>query len=159
MTQNQRQQAIAGVALVVLGLALYYLEDLGNSLVFFLVGGGFLVFYFYRKEFGLLIPGCIILGLGVGSAGHALFDDFNAALGLGIGFLAITVIALIYERRFVWWPLIPGSVLVLLNLPRGKQLIRVIRDHWQLGLVGVGILVLIGAFVRPGSRKASGSGD
>jgi hypothetical protein len=158
VTQQQRQRAIAGFALVVLGLALYYLENLGHSLVLFLVGGGFLVFYFYRREFGLLIPGCIILSLGLGSIGSFAFPDFTQGLALGLGFMAITVVALIYERRFVWWPLIPGAVLVLLNLPRGRELVRTVLDNWQLGLVVVGVIVLVSAFVRPGKRTSGGPG-
>lgn len=156
MTQPQRQQAIAGGALIVLGLALFYLENLGPSLIFFLVGGGFLVFYLYRRDLGLLIPGCIILSLGVGNVTSSAFPDLTKGLALGLGFIAITVVALIYEKRFVWWPLIPGGVLLLLNLPRGRELVRTVLDHWQLGLVVVGIIVLVTAFVRPGSRSSRG---
>jgi hypothetical protein len=158
MTQQQRQQAIAGVALVILGLALYYLEVLGHSLVLFLVGGGFLVVYLYRREFGLLIPACIILSLGLGNVLSSAIPDVTKGLTLGLGFVAITVIALIYEKRFVWWPLIPGGVLVLLNLPRGRELVSAVLDNWQLGLVVVGIIVLITAFVRPRSRSLGGPG-
>jgi len=159
VTQQQRQKMIAGVALVVLGLALYYLENLGNSLIFFLVGGGFLVAYFYRREFGMLIPGCIILSLGLGSVGSSAFPDFTKGMALGLGFVAITVVALFYEKRFVWWPLIPGGVLFLLNLPRGRELVHTVLDNWQLGLVVVGVMIFISAFVKPGSRSGGGPGS
>ena len=159
MTQQQRQKMIAGIALVILGLALYYLEDLGHSLVFFLVGGGFLVVYFYRRDFGMLVPGCIILSLGLGGVGSSAFPDFTKGMALGLGFMAITVVALFYEKRLVWWPLIPGGVLFLLNLPRGRELVRKILDNWQLGLVVVGLIIFISAFVKPGSRAGDGPDD
>lgn len=159
MTQQQRQQAIAGLALVVLGLGLFYLQDLGYSVVFFLVGGGFLVAYFYRRETGFLIPGCIIFSLGMANVGRSLFDDFSRIGALGVGFVAITVITLAYERRFIWWPLIPGGVLVLLGLPRSREIAALIMDHWQLALVVIGALIFIGAFIRPASRSGSGQRD
>ena len=157
MTQQQRrQQAIAGMAMVILGLGLFYLEDLGHSVVFFLVGGGFLVAYFYRREPGFLVPGCIILSLGAANLGQSLVKDFSKLLALGLGFVAITVITLLYERRFVWWPLLPGGTMVLLGLPRSRQITRLILDNWQLVLVAIGVAIFIGAFVRPVSRPGGG---
>ena len=158
MNQQQRQQAIAGIALVILGLALFYLENLGHALIFFIIGGGFLIVYFYRRDFGLLIPGCIILSLGLGGVVSSAFPDFTKGMALGLGFIAITVVALVYEKRFVWWPLIPGGVLLLLNLPRGRELVQTVLDNWQLGLVVVGVIIFIGAFVRPGARSGKGTG-
>jgi len=152
MTAPQRQQAIAGIALVILGLGLFYMEGLGNSVVFFLVGGGFLVAYFYRRESGFLIPGCIILSLGVANLGQSFKSDLSRMLVLGLGFVAITVVTLLYERRFSWWPLIPGGTLVLLGLPRSREITRVILDNWQLVLVAAGVLVFVGSFIRPRSR-------
>jgi hypothetical protein len=157
MTQKQRQQAIAGIAMILLGLGLFYMQDLGNSVVFFLVGGGFLVGYLYRRESGFLIPACIILSLGVANLGRWIDHDISRMLVLGLGFVSFTVVTLVYERRFTWWPLIPGGSLVLLGLPRSRELTSVVLDNWQLLLVAAGVLVFIGAFFRPGSRpKAPG---
>jgi hypothetical protein len=156
LTQGRQQQAIAGIALVVLGLALFYLESLGPALVFFLVGGGFLVLYLYQRNFALLIPACIVLSLGLGSLGSSVVPGLTSSLALGFGFLAITLIALLYERRFVWWPLIPGAVLVLLHLPPSQKLLSTIANNWQLGLVVLGLLLVVGAFFRPRSPSAGG---
>jgi hypothetical protein len=158
VTQEGRQQAIAGVALIALGLALYFLRDLGYSLAFFLVGGGFLVAYFYRKEFAFLVPGCIILGLGLGSLGADSLLSFDASMPfwLGCGFIAITAIALLYQRVFTWWPLIPGAILILLGLPDAQRIMQQIFDNWQLILVAIGVLIVIRAFARP--KRPTGTG-
>ena len=105
MTQPQRQQIFAGLAMIVLGLGLYalkYFDQIGRSAIFFLVGGALLTAYFYRREFGFLIPGCLLLGLAGASFGRrSLFADGQSTLlGLGFGFVGIAVIGLIYERSF-----------------------------------------------------------
>ena len=82
--------------------------------------GAFMAAYLAKKEYGFLIPACILLGLGAGSIGANSFFDFGDSrqLGLGFGFVAIFLIALLYERKSHWWPLIPGAALILLGLDR-----------------------------------------
>lgn len=151
MRENQRQQIYFGTALIVLGIALYLLssfEGFGRSTIFFLVGAGFLGTYFYRREFGLLIPGCLICGMGVAILGSDSFlRDFNATfVGLGGGFVAITLLALANQRRFHAWPLIPGVGLILLGIPDTGRILQALLTNWPLLLVGFGILIIIGAF-------------
>src|SRR5688500_13461197 len=101
-------RALAGSVLVVLGLGLFALQLVGppgDATALFLVGGLFVVAYFWRNVYGLLIPGCILLGLGLGRVGDL------EAIGLGVGFLAIYLIDSVYRGRTHWWPLIPGVVL------------------------------------------------
>ena len=144
MNQKKRQ-VFTGLTLVVLGLVLYLLEyvgDVGRSATFFLIGGAFLAAYFYQRQFGFLIPGCLLLGLG-----GSLFLEMPQKVGLGVGFVAITVVALAYQRRFHWWPLIPGGVLILVGLER-LDYVKRLFENWPLILVIVGVLVLLGALGR-----------
>jgi hypothetical protein len=138
--QNRRQLAI-GAALVVLGVvlvALLFLEGSSEAeslflIGLFLIGGVFVAGYLYSRAYGLLIPGCILLGLGLGPlVGGGPVDvefgpgiqvtissfgeDTFVLLGLGVGFVAIYVIPLVYQGRSHWWPLIPGLILILLGL-------------------------------------------
>jgi hypothetical protein len=164
MAGRRRQRIVAGLTLIVLGLALYALqkfEGIGQATIFFLVGGAFLAAYFARREYGFLIPGCILLGLGAGSIGHDSFFFFgdSTLLGLGCGFVAIFLIALVYQRRTSWWPLIPGSVLLLVGLPDTERVFEILFDNWPLILVVIGLLILIGAVARPRSHGDAGSGD
>ena len=159
MNQKKRQQIYSGTALIVLGLALYFLrsfEGLGRSAIFFLVGGAFLAAYFYRREFGLLVPACLICGLGVGMLGEdAFLRGYHATLvGLGIGFVAITLIALLYQGRFHAWPLIPGVVLILLGVPDTSRILHYALTNWPLILVALGVLILVRAIRGRGATPS-----
>ncbi len=142
-------QVAAGLALVVLGGALLALERLDGSpdhLFLILVGGVFAAGYFYRKAFGLLIPGGILIGLGSGLAYDDLYSDSfldgeSAAFGLGIGFLLIYVVSLLYERTHRWWPLIPGGLLVIAGFPDWDWADEIL-DFWPVAVMAVGLLLL-----------------
>jgi hypothetical protein len=153
MVRDTRQRLIAGGTLIAFGLVLWGLQRfdaIGHSAFFLLAGGAFLAAYFAKSQYGFLIPGCILLGIGAGSIGADSFLDFGtpSLLGLGFGFLAIFLIALLYERRTDWWPLIPGLVLVLLGAGQFDEMVRFMRRNWPLALVLAGVLVMIGAFGR-----------
>ena len=159
MNRQRGQQIFSGLALIVLGVALYalkYYDNMGRSAIFFLVGGAFLAGYFFRREFGYLVPGCLLTGMGVGSLGHRSFfaDARWTMLGLGLGFVGVAVIGLAYERKFRGWPLIPGAVLILLGIPNTQEVVHYFFEHWPLLLIIVGVLVLLGA-LRPGIRRES----
>jgi hypothetical protein len=164
MNAPQRQRLIAGFALVVLGLGLYWLHvtrGIREAAVFFVVGGAFLAAYLARRNFGFLVPAGILLGMGAGLIGRGTIFDFGKAqlLGLGCGFVSIYLIALLYERRNVWWPLFPGGALILLGFPQAENVFIFFYRNWPLLLVIAGVLVMLGAFGRPsrggGSNAAS----
>ena len=153
MTKPDRQKFIAGVVLVLFGLGFYMaqkLDAIGSEVIMLIIGAAFLVAYFYQKSYGLLIPACILLGLGTGSILQDRFWWANDGiqLGLGVGFLAIYVIAKFYERDSHWWPLIPGGILVIIGIPKTAEVLRFLREHWPLILVAIGVLILIAAFRR-----------
>lgn len=157
MDNQKRGRVAAGLALIILGGALYVLErstGLDKAALFFLIGGSFLAAYLYRREFGLLIPAGVLLGLGTGVFLEQTRYNFGQPnfWGLGLGFVSITVIGLIYERKNRWWPLIPGGVLILLGLPRVGSAIDFLLASWPLALVIAGVIVLLGGFFRRGSE-------
>jgi len=162
MEDRRRRRLVAGSVLILLGLTLFavqYVEGIGQSAVFFIIGGVFLGAYLYQREYGLLIPACILMGLGVGSIAQPARFPFGsgAQLGLGIGFVAIFVIALIYERRSHWWPLIPGGILIVTSIPDADRVFDFLLDRgWPLILVIIGLMILLGAFGRSGRRRSGG---
>ena len=107
-----------------------------------------------RQNYGLLIPGCLLLGIGLGEVGGDSFLSFgdSSTLGLAFGFIAIFVIARLHEGKSHWWPLIPGSVLLLMSIPRTQEWFEYLSRHWQLLLVLIGALILIAAF-RGGGKE------
>ncbi len=143
-------QVAAGLALVVLGGVLLALERQDGSpdhLFLILVGGVFAAGYFYKKAFGLLIPGGILMGLGLGLAYDDLYSDSfvhgeSAVFGIGVGFLLIYVVSLLYERVHRWWPLILGAILIIASFP-DWALKDQILDYWPVAVMAVGLFLLL----------------
>ena len=133
-------RSLAGAVLIVLGLGLFALQLVGppaEATVLFLVGGLLVAAYFARRLYGLLIPGCVLLGLGLGRVGDL------ELVGLGVGFLAIYLIDSIYGERTHWWPLIPGVALALVGASRlSGDALGVLAVGWPLLLVLAGLLLL-----------------
>lgn len=150
MARSRRSAIISGITLIVVGLLLFWLDReglMGSETVFFVVGAVFLGAYLYGKNYGLLIPACIMLGLGMGrSLARVDLVERPVMVGLGTGFLAIYVIALLYEKRSHWWPLIPGCVLLINGFSSFESVIEFMFENWPLALVVVGIFILLGAF-------------
>jgi hypothetical protein len=107
----------AGVALAfsplrVVDFFFYILCGLGFSLLVWGVGA---------RLFGLIIPGCLLLGIGPGIYfGWRDLSDINALAQSGVmlvwfafGWGLITVLARRTYGRFLWWPLIPAGILAV----------------------------------------------
>ncbi len=160
MNGSSRRQVVIGAVLVILGgglLVLQFVEGVSEAVVLFLIGAVFVAGYLYSRAYGLLIPGCILLGLGLGLIGEgsieSIGEDRLVLFGLGVGFIAMWVIPLIYQRRSIWWPLIPGAVLIVVGLAEGDEdLQRLLEDGWPLILVVIGLLILAGAFGLSGRK-------
>lgn len=150
---------IAGAVLIVVGLgllALQYVEGLSEAVIFFLIGGVFVAAYLYSRAYGLLIPGGILMGLGLGSVGEGALLSFGGLenIGLGLGFVAIYVIDLVYRGRTHWWPLIPGGVLIVSGLAEGSPVFQELLEvGWPLILVFIGLALLAGGFGLFGRKK------
>lgn len=160
MDAQRQARVTAGATLIVVGLVLFFLqnmEGLGDTAVFAVLGAIFLIGYLWRKSYGLLVPAGILLGLAVGSyieevtTGGANWKLF----GLGCGFFFIYGLDLLYRRRRVWWPLVPGSILVLLAFPVTEDLLDLVLEHWPLLLVIIGLVIVVNALARPGGSSGA----
>jgi hypothetical protein len=165
MENEQRGRVVLGTVLIVLGIgliALQYFEGFGEAVIFFLIGGAFTAGYLYRRAYGLMIPGGVLLGLGLGSVGESVLSSFGGLeqIGLGIGFVAIYVIPLIYEGKSPWWPLIPGGILIVTGLSEGsKTFDRLFEVGWPLIIVFIGLVLLAGAFGLTGRKRSEVMSD
>jgi hypothetical protein len=163
MNKPTASRLAPAIMLIVLGLALYVMLLMGKDsrpTILLLLGGVSLAGYFASRSYHLLVWGCVLAGIGIGMFGsetNSLEPTQNSMqLGLGIGFLSIYFIRLIYERRSHWWPLIPGLILLLLGISALRQ-VRVFlfsQKGWPLILVVIGTLMLFGAF---GKNKKKGN--
>jgi hypothetical protein len=171
MNEQKRRRLIIGATLIVLGVGLFalqFVEGLSDAVILLLIGGVFMAGYLYARAYGLLIPGCLLLGLGLGVVGANTFDfeigpgtevtmsgeDTFELLGLGVGFVAIYVIPLVYQGRSHWWPLIPGLILILFGLAvESESFERLFEFGWPLVLTFIGLLLLAGAVGLTGRKR------
>lgn len=152
MSDLRRRRIGAGLVLIVIGVGLYlqqHYTSIGDEAVLLILGAAFLGGYFYKRQYGLLIPGCLLLGSGLGSTGEAWIDSTadSTLLGLGLGFLAIWVLGFLVEKRKHFWPLIPSAVLILTALPLTDDLVSYLFENWQLILILIGVCLLVAAFL------------
>ncbi len=133
---------LPGLILILLGvLFLLGRTALGSAILLGGLGAIFLVAYFATRSYGLLIPGCLLAGLGIGEL------IGGSSLGLGVGFIAIFVIDLSVRGKSHWWPLIPGAIITLGAVgDRANVVLAPLRglvsNTWPLLLIGIGVLLL-----------------
>ena len=149
MSNKTKNHFVSGIFLIILGILIIGLKQSSfhNISVFpILIGGFFLAGYFSNKSYGLLIPGCLLLSIGI-SGGRAHFVGFRdfGSFGLGIGFVAIYVIDLIYRGKTHWWPLIPGIILILTGTRKFTHFISI---GWPVLIILFGIWIMIKSFKR-----------
>lgn len=162
MANANRRPVAAGSILIVLGLVFLAKQQFGWhfgwEVALILLGLAFLIGYAARREYGLLIPGCVLTGLGCGQFARELGAQGEPGLlGLGLGFVGIYVIGLLFrEPRGNWWPLIPGVILILLSQNAFRWFVERLTDNWPLILIVVGVLMVLGGLRGRRPRRSAG---
>ena len=148
MKGRDKGKIIAGLILILLGLSLSGINifaGFSGNTILLLLGGLFIAWYFYNNAYGLLIPGCILAGLGLSSIGSHYFwhSSHNSQLGIGLGFIAVFVIDLINNGKSHWWPLIPGGIMVFTALGQGAFGLRnLFHMIWPVILIILGLGII-----------------
>jgi len=127
--RGNRNNTIA-IALIILGVLMSLgrlLPDAGaltGGMVLLTIAAGFLFFAFWRRIYGLLIPGAILTGLGVGIPFAELTNGVSVLWGLALGFVAIMVVGrALFNVRSPWpmFPAVPlfcvGAIVAIASLP------------------------------------------
>jgi hypothetical protein len=163
--QRDRGGLVAGAVVIVIGLFLLlgqFVPDLGRWIVL-LIGALFLLGFVIRREYGLLIPGCIISGVGVGVVLEGVVDEpwsgVVTLLSIAGGFGAIWVITTglrLGERDWLrgsgreaakasWWPLIPAGILTLIALVvlAEEGFDSEVLRWWPVLIIAAGLLILL----------------
>lgn len=115
----------AGIIGSIAGVFLFTAAGL-LDFVFYLGAGSGIVFLgvgIYKRLFGLIIPGCLILGVGPGIAfawgkmpGISALAQTGAMLvWFALGWVLITLISRMVYQKLFWWPLIPGAILAVVG--------------------------------------------
>ncbi len=165
MDEFARRRLIAGIILIALGagfLLMQITRGFGEAVILLVIGGLLIAAYFYRRLYGFLVPGCILVGIGLGNVGEVTLSSIRTfsesgftQIGLGIGFIGIYVIDLIYRGSTHLWSLGPGGVLLVSGVASlaGTGFRTIFTVGWPLILVLVGLLLLAGAFGLIGKKK------
>jgi len=165
MTRERQRGLVAGLILIVLGLAFFagqYVQVPGWVFLSAL-GVIFLVVYLVQRAYGYLVPAGMLLGLGAGLALGGEGGRFGGGVivgGLGVGFLAIYVIDRLYTRASTVWPLYPGGILALVGLllvlaAQGlipRDVLILLATWWPLGLVLIGAWLIFRQMGRRGGQ-------
>ncbi len=157
---------VTGVGLIAVGLliltAQFIRSDWLGLLFLPTLGLIFLVWGSAARNVGLLIPGGVLIGIGLGtflieSAFPGLEDTATGGvflLSFSLGWGLITLLSAVFTDRVHWWPLIPGGIMALIGgtlLVGGAALeaLGLTGRWWPLGLIGLGIWLLL----RRGARQ------
>jgi len=145
---------IAGVALILVGLLLVLDQILKTGWLTFTVFPlcGLVLIYlgFNTRNFGLLIAGSLVLGLG--SAAYLILSQINEQpfierIGKGLilfggSWVLITLLSAVIHRSPAMWALIPGGVIIGLGISFARVPMRVL-DFILFISCGIGISMLI----------------
>ncbi len=84
---------------------------LTGGMVLLTIASCFLFFSFWRRVYGLLIPGCILAGLSVGVTFAGVTSGVSVLWGLALGFLSIMFVGRALFNQHSPWPAIPAVIL------------------------------------------------
>ena len=157
--QGPDGRIIAGVVLIAFGV-LALLATFTQSSVFGLsilpsLGILFIVWGLVARLPGVMIPGGILTGLGLGTLLSQLaFDNASGevqggiiVLGLGFGFLMIMPLIMIISTERHWWALIPGGILTVVGIGlliggAALDVLAVLGRLWPIVPIVIGIILL-----------------
>lgn len=128
-------------------------ESFGIYIVL-LLGVVFYIWGIVGREAGLMIPGGILTGIGVGIvvlvnnwAPIGVEDGGLFLVIFGLGWASITVMTAIFTHETQWWPLIPGGIIGFVGLAVMfggvfMNTLEALSVFWPVILIIVGVSVI-----------------
>ena len=115
---------IASGALMLFGSLPDNRLEIEGGLILLTIASCFLFFAFWKRIYGLLIPGSILAGLSAGVTFADLTNGVSVLWGLALGFLAILFLGRALFNQHSNWPVYPavplfavGVIVAVANLP------------------------------------------
>jgi hypothetical protein len=157
-----KEKWTAGTLLIVIGLLALVGQLLPNpELGYFIVPALaviFLVWGIISRQVGLLIPGGVLAGIGLGifltrwlyggveAAGTQSAGTFLLSFAAGWGL--IILLSALFTDKTHWWPLIPGSILAVIGAGLliggvAQQLLQWLGLIWPVILIAAGIYLIL----------------
>ncbi len=155
-----RNRWLAGMALIAIGVLVLVVQFAKSETLglLFLSGLGliFLLWGMAARSAGLLIPGGVLSGIGLGvylTGGPLSYLESEATgavflLSFAGGWALITLLSAVVCRETHWWPLIPGGIMALIGgalLSGGPGLTALdwAGKVWPLIPIGFGLYLLL----------------
>jgi len=144
------RRAAAVVLLVVAGLALFgrYLPVAWEDDLILLLGIGFIVWAALARKAALLIPGCILTGIGAGVLLRSGHGNAVFLLCMAGGFALIPALTLAIFQKRVDWPFFPAVGLAFSGLTQlgdagFQRWLRDVGPLWPYALIAVALYLLL----------------
>lgn len=151
---------ITGTLIAAVGAAFSFTPLRVTDFVLYIVTGLGLVLLLWgvsSRLFGLIIPGCLLIGIGPGiyTAWSGVTSEPSGLSRTGImlvcfalGFGLITVFSRVVTDQFIWWPLIPGGVLAVVGWGlyiggNPDNALSFIGNTGSIGLIIFGVYLLL----------------
>lgn len=115
---------LGGGVLLLLGRFMPNSEEMTGGMVLLTIASCFLFFAFWKRLYGLMIPGAILGGLSLGVTFAGVTDGVSVLWGLALGFLSILLLGkALFGVQSNWaiFPAIPlfavGIIVAVANMP------------------------------------------
>lgn len=118
---NKRNTVVA-LILISIGILTFFARivpgeiDVAPGIVLLTIASCFLFFSFWRRIYGLLIPGCILAGLSLGVTFASISNGVSVLWGLALGFLAILLVGRALFNVRTPWPIYPAIPLFAVGI-------------------------------------------
>jgi hypothetical protein len=159
-----RNRLVGGLILIGIGLYLlaaqFFRAQWMGLTILPVLSAIFIVAGLLTRNPGLLVPGGILGGIGLGTyfTSVVLIDSPGVLMGAAFllsfaaGWALITVLSLLIGKLQLW-PLIPGGIIAAVGLAllagnTGLQLLEFVGRWWPLALVAGGLVMLWRGFRR-----------
>lgn len=148
------------VSTVSFALAYIYISNRGSLLdyIFFIalaIGSVLLAWGLTRRKFALIIPGVLISTIGAGvyfgwgnpDSPGGLQKTGVMLVWFALGWILIMVISRVIDKRFIWWPLIPGGMLLMVGSGlyiggNPENALGFLGNTGSIGLILIGIYLI-----------------
>lgn len=146
------RRVTAGVLLAVAAVALLgkYVPLQWRDSFLPLLGVGFVVWAGLARVSGLLVPGGILIGVGLGTMLRGAYGHAAFLFSMAGGFLLISVLSILMfgREKNRWWTVFPAGGLAIAGVaaasgPDAREWWRAVQPLWPWALVAVAIYLLL----------------
>jgi len=154
--ETHRGRLVAGGVLLAVALAAiaapYLPPGFADRAFLPFLGVAFIIWAALARRCGLLVPGGVLLGVGIGAWLQASFGPAAFLFSLAGGFLSISLFSVLIfgAKNRHRWTVFPAGGLVLSGLivsggPEVREFLRAMQHYWPYALIVVALALIVSA--------------